>query len=147
MRIAVECLVNQARIAHALPALADNAELTTSAQNWTDWMVANGQFTHGTDFSGRVSAVGYDWQEAGENIATGYATPSDVVNAWLASPEHCQNIMSPDFASMGTGVNTAPVVNYATDASTWTQDFGLSMTQSPPSTNQGPFNGCPYGGA
>jgi uncharacterized protein YkwD len=146
MRIAVECLVNQARMAKGLPPLADNAELTTSAQNWTDWMVANDQFTHGSDFAGRITAVGYDWQEAGENIATGYDTPQEVVNAWLASPEHCQNIMNPDYVSIGTGINTAPVAGFATDPSTWTQDFGLTTSESAPSTNQGPMNACPYGG-
>jgi uncharacterized protein YkwD len=144
MRIAVECLVNQERTSRGLPALADDSKLTTSAQSWTDEMVATGDFTHGTNFAGRINAVGYDWQEAGENIATGYETPRDVVQAWMQSPEHCQNILQPDYTEMGTGVNTAPVGNFASGPSTWTQDFGLTMSQTAPSSNQGPMNGCPY---
>ena len=107
-------------------------------------MVATGEFTHGTNFAGRISAVGYDWQTAGENIATGYDTPRSVVKAWMASTDHCHNILDPSFRDVGTGVNPAPVGNYASDPSTWTQDFGLLMTDSPLSGNQGPMNGCPY---
>ena len=147
MRIAVECLVNQERTSRGLPALQDNSKLTSSAQNWADHMVATGDFTHGNDFAGRITSVGYDWQEAGENIATGYDTPRDVVAAWMASPDHCQNILDPDYVSFGTGINTAPVGNYATDPSTWAQDFGLTMSQTAPSQNQGPMNACPYGGS
>jgi uncharacterized protein YkwD len=146
MRIAVECLVNAARLAKGLPALEDNAKLTVAAQSWTDWMVANNQFTHGSDLGGRISAAGYDWQEVGENIATGLGTPRAVVKAWLASPEHCQNIMDPAYVSFGTGVRTTAVRGFSADPSTWTQDFGLTMSQSAPSTDQRPMHACPYVG-
>ncbi len=141
---AVVCLVNQQRTSRGLPPLADNAELDTSAQNWTTWMVANDQFTHGSAFGDRISAVGYDWQTAGENIATGFATPRAVVTAWMASLDHCRNILDPAFRDVGTGVVAAPVAGYASDPSTWTQDFGLTMSDSPLSSDTGPQSGCPY---
>jgi uncharacterized protein YkwD len=108
-------------------------------------MVANNQFTHGTDFAARITAVGYDWMTAGENIASGFATPNDVVNAWMASPDHCHNILDPQFYNVGTGINVNPVTAVAGGPSTWTQDFGLKMTRRAPSRNWGPANGCPYG--
>lgn len=43
------------------------------------------------------------WMSTGENIAAGYRTPSDVMNAWMNSPGHRGNIMNADFKSMGAG--------------------------------------------
>jgi uncharacterized protein YkwD len=144
MRKAVVCLVNKQRTARGLPALGEQSQLQRSAQNWTDTMVLQNSFTHGTAFWNRIQAVGYDWQAAGENIATGFATPQEVVNAWMGSTGHCRNILNPQYVSVGTGVLARPVTSAASDAATWTQDFGLTMNQSAPSHNWGPANGCPY---
>lgn len=144
MRVAVVCLLNQQRNRHGLPGLRASAQLNRSAQSWNQWMIATGNFTHGSNFAGRISAVGYNWQTAGENIATGYATPREVVTAWMASPDHCRNILDPSFRDVGTGVNGAAVGGWASQPATWTNDFGLLMTQSAPSGNTGPQNGCPY---
>jgi len=144
MRSAVLCLVNQRRGSRGLPLLHASARLDTSAQNWTNAMVATGNFTHGSNFAGRFAAVGYYWQYAGENIATGYRTPRDVVSAWMASTGHCENILDPHYRDIGIGENPRPVGSFATHAASWTQDFGLLMSQSPPSGNTGPMNGCPY---
>jgi len=144
MRTAVECLINQQRAKFRLPALSESSQLDQSAQSWTNLMVVQDIFTHGTDFADRISAVGYDWSNAGENIATGFATPQAVVTAWMASPDHCQNILSPVYANVGTGVNPNPVLAITSTDSTWTQDFGLLMTANQPSNNFGPANACPY---
>jgi uncharacterized protein YkwD len=144
MRAAVVCLINQQRNAHGLPSLKASAKLNRSAQSWNQWMVGSGNFTHGSNFAGRISAVGYNWQTAGENIATGFGTPRAVVKAWMASTDHCRNILDPHFRDVGTGVSPAAVGSWATQPSTWTQDFGLLMSQSAPSRNSGPQNGCPY---
>jgi hypothetical protein len=143
---AVDCLVNQERLKFGLPVLTPSNKLDTSAQNWNDHMVGTGDFMHGSDqaFSNRLLAVGYDWGEGGENIATGYMTPRDAVAGWMASQEHCQNLLEPDFANMGTGETPAPVGNYAGTPATWTQDFGTVMNAPSPSHNYGPMNGCPY---
>ncbi|HTX32064.1 MAG TPA: CAP domain-containing protein [Solirubrobacteraceae bacterium] len=144
MRAAVVCLINQQRVLHGLPIFKVSTKLNRSAQNWNDWMVGSGQFTHGNNFAGRISAVGYDWQTAGENIATGFPTPRTAVQAWMASPDHCRNILDPSFRDIGTGVTDAAVGNWATQPSTWTNDFGLLMSQNAPSHNSGPQAGCPY---
>jgi uncharacterized protein YkwD len=144
MRAAVECLINQQRARFHLPALTESSQLDQSAQNWTNLMVVKNIFTHGTDFANRISAAGYDWSNAGENIATGFATPQAVVTAWMESTDHCQNILSPQYANVGTGVNPNPVLAVATGDATWTQDFGLLMSANQPSANFGPANGCPY---
>ena len=146
MRAAVVCLINQQRNAHGLPSLTASSQLNNSAQGWSATMVSTGNFTHGPGnaFADRISAAGYDWQDAGENIATGYPTPATVVKAWMASPEHCTNILNPSYRNVGTGESPAAVGIFASGPATWVQDFGLLMSQSPLSTNTGPQKGCPY---
>jgi hypothetical protein len=146
MDAAINCLINQERLKFGLPPLEPVSKLDTSAQNWNDHMVATGQFTHGSDqqFSDRLLTVGYNWNEGGENIATGYETPRDAVAGWMSSQGHCQNILDPDFRNMGTGETPAPVGNWAATPATWTQDFGLLMGENQPSNSYGPMNGCPY---
>src|ERR1017187_3320510 len=49
----------------------------------------------------RVRAVGYKEKLVGENIAYGPKSAEEVVQGWLSSPGHCENIMDPRFAEMG----------------------------------------------
>ncbi len=49
----------------------------------------------------RVRAVGYREKLVGENIAYGPKSAEEVVQGWLESPGHCENIMDPRFAEMG----------------------------------------------
>ena len=140
----VVCVINRERHSHGLPALHENSRLNRSAQGWTNVMVTHRDFSHGADFAARISAVGFDWSNVGENIATGYATPSTVVKAWMASTGHCQNILNPMYRYVGTGVSDNSISGYSTLAGTWTQDFGLLMGQHPASGNWGPAERCPY---
>jgi uncharacterized protein YkwD len=146
LRAAVVCLVNQQRTARHLPALHVSPLLNHSAQAWTDVMVATGNFTHGPGnaFALRISAAGYDWQAAAENIATGYPSPRAVVSAWMASPDHCRNILGPSFRDVGTGESPHSVGSFSSGPATWTQDFGLPAGLSAASGNRGPQSGCPY---
>ena len=49
----------------------------------------------------RVRAVGYREKLVGENIAYGPKSADEVVQGWLDSPGHCENIMDPRFEEMG----------------------------------------------
>jgi uncharacterized protein YkwD len=144
LKTAVVCLINQQRARHHLPRLHDSSRLDRSAQGWTNAMVARRAFTHGTDFSARITAVGFAWSAAAENIATGFPTPLAVVNGWIRSLGHCQNILSPMYLDVGTGLSRHPVRGFASREATWTQDFGLPRGRRPPSGNFGPASGCPY---
>lgn len=144
MRAAVVCLINHEREARHLPALHADHRLNHSAQRWSNAMVAHHMFTHGSNFAGRITAAGFKWAAAGENIATGYRTPRQVVAAWMHSAGHCENILNPTYRSVGTGVNRHPVAGFASGPATWTQDFGLAIGARPPSHNSGPEHGCPY---
>jgi uncharacterized protein YkwD len=139
---AVVCLINRERSAHHLPVLTASRKLDRSAQRWTNAMVSDEQFSHGTAFMDRISAVGFDWTDAGENIATGYKTPESVVNAWMASPGHCANILDPLYREVGTGVVNRMIHGTSNIDGTWTQDFGRLMSQRALSGNYGPARAC-----
>jgi len=68
-------------------------------------MAAHDYFEH-ADLAGqspadRVRAVGYREKLVGENIAYGPQSVEEVVQGWLDSPDHCENIMDQRFAEMG----------------------------------------------
>ncbi len=142
-RHAVVCLINKQRAAHGLPGLRESRGLDRAAQGWTNMMVATGDFTHGADFAARITAVGFAWTTAGENIATGFLTPRAVVNAWMGSTDHCRNILNPTYTSVGTGVVHRDV-GIAGNGATWTQDFARAAGHRAPSRNTEPMNRCPY---
>ncbi len=74
----------------------------------------------------RISATGYSWLEAGENLASGVMSADAVVDGWLHSPGHCANIMQPAYTEMGV----AFAVN-ARDAAGiyWALEFGRPLTR------------------
>jgi len=75
----------------------------------------------GRSVSQRASGSRRRWRHVGENIAAGLGEPAAVVAGWLASPGHCANIMSADFAEMGA----AFVLRAGTARGVWwTQTFG-----------------------
>ncbi len=49
----------------------------------------------------RVRATGYRERLVGENIAYGPTSADEVVQGWLGSTGHCENIMDPRFVEMG----------------------------------------------
>ena len=56
----------------------------------------------------RATRSGYQWRVVGENIAAGQSTAEQVVEEWLESPQHCGNLMSPDYSEMGVAFAVAP---------------------------------------
>jgi uncharacterized protein YkwD len=88
----------------APPVKLSNA-LAAVALGHADDMARHNYFEH-QDLAGhtpadRVRAAGYQEKLVGENIAYGPKTADDVVQGWLDSPGHCENIMDPRFAEMG----------------------------------------------
>ncbi|MFL6605329.1 MAG: CAP domain-containing protein [Steroidobacteraceae bacterium] len=72
----------------------------------------------------RVTRAGYKWSSIGENLASGVMTAEAVVNGWVGSPHHCENLMSPRFTEM----SVAYAVNLKSSGGIyWTQVFGTPM--------------------
>ena len=107
-------------------ALAWNDPLTQASLVHSDDMVAGNFFSHtGSDGSSagqRATAAGYVWRAWGENIAAGQPSVASVVDAWMASPGHCANIMSATFRDIGVAcVNGGAGNTYRTY---WTMTLG-----------------------
>lgn len=89
----------------AVPPLGWNARLFDAAGLHAADMAANNYFAHnsqdGRTFSQRITAAGYNWSAAGENIAAGQTTVEQVMNGWMQSANHCANIMSANFTEVG----------------------------------------------
>jgi uncharacterized protein YkwD len=117
-------LTNAERTGKGCPALRTDERLVAAARAHSADMVRAGFFSHtgsnGTNFVAREVAAGYPKKGASaENIAWGYRTPRDVVDAWMKSPGHRKNILN--CASVAVGVGLAVK---AGGAIYWTQDFG-----------------------
>jgi uncharacterized protein YkwD len=105
--------------------LAWNDTLLAAAAAHSQDMAQNNYFEHnsqnGTTFDKRITSAGYNWSAAGENIAAGYRTVNDVMQGWLKSEGHCQNIMSPSFKEVG--VACAKGATSSAFSSYWTMDL------------------------
>jgi len=114
-----------ARRFNAAHALQWNGRLAQAALAHSQDMARRNYFDHDTpegDSAGeRALRAGYRWRSVGENIAAGQGSARAAVAGWLASPEHCANIMSPAFTDMGA----AESIGSQSDMSIyWTQVFG-----------------------
>lgn len=114
-------LVNQARgeprrcgnrAFAAAPPLAWDATLAAASLAYAQDLAQYRYLSHtgrdGSTPGDRATRAGYVWKAVGENIAAGQTTPEEVTAGWLASPEHCANIMSPAFRMMGAAYALNP---------------------------------------
>lgn len=113
-------LLNQERAKAGLGALTTNATLQKAANKRAQEIVSS--FSH-TRPDGRSSFSVLDeynisYRAAGENIAYGQKTPSEVMNAWMNSSGHRANILGSQFGKVGIGVYKASNGLYY-----WTQEF------------------------
>ena len=58
----------------------------------------------GREFYTVYTDNGIEYRVAGENLASGQRTPVEVVQAWMDSPGHRENILNRDFGNIGIGV-------------------------------------------
>jgi uncharacterized protein YkwD len=121
---AVLSQTNAARAqAHCAPLRMDPKLLAVARLHSAD-MAQNNYFNHdspdGHDPGQRMKAAGYDitggWAE---NIAVGYDSPDAVMQGWLASTGHKENILNCSFKALGVGVAQGADGRFY-----WTQDFG-----------------------
>lgn len=103
-------LANDDRTELALPALKVNPVLVAAAQAKADDMAAKGYFSHtspeGYDSWHWFREAGYAYRFAGENLAVDFSDSGDVENAWMNSPTHRDNIVSPKYTEIGIAVAT-----------------------------------------
>src|SRR5215207_5162001 len=109
------CLLNGERADRGLAPLAINPKLGSAASAYARDLVAGSYFSHtgrdGSDVLDRVEAAGYlqgaaGWR-IGENLAWGtggLATPAAIMQAWINSHGHRENILNPAYREIGLGI-------------------------------------------
>lgn len=103
-------LVNRQRASAGLQLLTNNWQLERVARYKAADMANKGYFSHtsptyGSPFT-MMQNFGISFSSAGENIAMGQMTPEQVMNAWMNSPGHRANILSPSYTQLGVGYAT-----------------------------------------
>jgi uncharacterized protein YkwD len=118
----VLALVNQNRRRGGCDGLSLDRRLIDAANEHAADMARRRYFAHespnGDGAGDRVSEAGYRWKRYGENIARGVDSPYEVVDGWMHSPEHRENIMDCRLDQMGVGLAIA-----GDDTAYWVQDF------------------------
>ena len=112
-------LVNEHRAKNGLMPLTADAKLSYIARLKAIDMRDKKYFSHtsptyGTPFQ-MMKDFGITYRSAGENIAMGQRTPSEVVTAWMNSPGHRANILNASYTKIGVG--------YVSDGNCWVQEF------------------------
>lgn len=112
LRQAVEQLNSLRRqAAHCAPAgaamqrLSWESRLAASATEQARDLALQDRLSHvdsrNRGLGARLRSVGYAAAGAGENLAAGQSAIDDTLQAWLASPSHCANLMQPEYRDVG----------------------------------------------
>lgn len=101
-------LTNSQRQASGLKSLAENEELDMGAKLKAEDMFQNNYWAHispsGVTPWHWFDEAGYQYYMAGENLARDFNTSAGVVEAWMNSPSHRENILNPNFTEIGMAV-------------------------------------------
>lgn len=112
-------LTNEEREENGLEPLEADEELSDVARDKSDDMQSNGYFAHESPTYGSpfdmMDEYDIEYGTAGENIAHGQQSPEEVVDGWMNSEGHRENILNSDFTHIGVG--------HVEEGNYWTQEF------------------------
>jgi uncharacterized protein YkwD len=101
-------LTNAKRQENGLPVLTQNPILSQAAQQKAADMIVKNYWAHtapdGTTPWSFFKNVNYQYVYAGENLARDFSDSPGVVDAWMNSPTHRDNILSSRYREMGIAV-------------------------------------------
>jgi uncharacterized protein YkwD len=141
VRGAILCLVNQERAQNGRSPLVANAQLDQAAEGHCTELIAMDYFAHvspnGETPAQRILATGYlpgpnVGYAIGENLAWGtlsLSTPKAIVAAWIASPEHLENMLESRYTETGVGVTPAVPASLGEGqpGASYAQEFGVVL--------------------
>jgi len=99
---------NQARQSANDQPVSLSPELNRAAQAKANDMVSRNYWSHLTP-EGKtpwafIDNTGYRYQKAGENLAYGFDSSSDIIKGWLNSPAHKENMLDTNYSQVGFGI-------------------------------------------
>lgn len=110
--------INRVRARNGLDPVRLHRCLTDdAAQPWARRMAKTGDFRHQQLNDVQKKCTRFGWM--GENIAYGYPTVPTVMEAWMDSSGHRENILRPQFTHVGIGIKRDP-----SGRRYWVQNFG-----------------------
>jgi uncharacterized YkwD family protein/spore coat assembly protein SafA len=119
VEVQVQELVNQERSKAGLKPLQMDWELQRVARTKACDMANKGYFSHQSPTYGSpfdmMKQFGISFRTAGENIAQGQRTPAEVMQSWMNSTGHRENILKAEFTHIGVG--------YCETGNHWVQMF------------------------
>ncbi|HEX2122716.1 MAG TPA: CAP domain-containing protein [Thermoanaerobaculia bacterium] len=105
---AIVAEMNRQRAAHGLVPLRLESRLTQAAGDGANDMFAKRYFDHvspdGIQPFTWVRKRGYRYRIVGENLALGYRSGAAVVDGWMRSPGHRENILQRSYDEVGLAV-------------------------------------------
>jgi uncharacterized protein YkwD len=103
--LAIVRAMNVARARNGVPPLRMGRVLTRAARAHSADMARRGYFDHGA-FVQRLRSFGVRAPYLGENLAYGSQglAPAAIVQMWIASPPHRENLLDRSFRRIGVGV-------------------------------------------
>lgn len=115
-------MVNAERAKANLTPLKHNWQLSRVARYKSQDMIDKNYFSHqsptyGSPFNMRKN-FGIKYMAAGENIAYGQRTATEVMKGWMNSPGHRANILSKNYSEIGVGL-----AKKSDGTCYWTQQF------------------------
>ncbi len=126
-------LTNKKRAENGLSSLSQNQQLNEAAAGKAADMLANDYWAHNSP-TGKtpwvfISAAGYKYVFAGENLARDFGDATSVVNAWMDSPSHRSNLLDKNFKDIGVAVASGKLGGH--EGTLVVQMFGSSISQVP----------------
>lgn len=101
-------LTNEQRQKNNLPSLTVNSALTLAAQKKAENMFQENYWSHYSpdgktpwDF---ILGAGYKYEYAGENLAKNFLFSNGVVDAWMNSPTHRDNLLKKEYTEVGYAI-------------------------------------------
>jgi len=100
-------LTNKERAAQGLSPLKSDSQLNKLAQIKAEDMARNGYFSHTSPTYGSafdmMNTYGISYKTAGENIAKGQKNAHTVMDGWMNSSGHRENILNSFYSEIGVG--------------------------------------------
>jgi uncharacterized protein YkwD len=101
-------LTNVERQKHGLAPVSEDSRLNTAALEKAKNMFEENYWAHyapsGKDPWGFINGAGYKFTYAGENLAKSFYKSDEVVDAWMASRTHKENILNKHYKNIGIAV-------------------------------------------